>query len=254
MRQSNEGKHETSVIGAIETFPDDLSKPFLLYSNNSKEKSPREEGDQNILSKSSVGKPTEKLLNSQTDCWLNDVSERRLDNGISPSERENHLLSFLHGNDGRWHEKHNWFVYWNPKLRLLFAQLLYFFHEEYEGAIENFEKAKIKSVDLNQDQEQGLQFFEKCVIAFATWCSSPTKNSILSFRFSQFSFFLFSHFVLINVVENPKIGKINDLVKKPLLSEVSDVEKLFVVIFWPNIEIERKKRCFFTFRQTKKGK
>ena len=107
MRQSNEGKHETSVIGAIETFPDDLSKPFLLYSNNSKEKSPREEGDQNILSKSSVGKPTEKQLNSQTDCWLNDVSERRVNNGISPSERENHLLSFLHRNDGRWHEKHN---------------------------------------------------------------------------------------------------------------------------------------------------
>ena len=36
LRQSNEGKHETSLIGAIETFPDDLSKPSLLYSNNSK--------------------------------------------------------------------------------------------------------------------------------------------------------------------------------------------------------------------------
>ena len=96
--------------------------------------------------------------------------------------------------------------------------------------------------DVDGDSKQCLQFFEKCVIAFATWCSSPTKNSILSFRFSQFSFFLFSHFVLINVVENPKIGKINDLVKKPLLSEVSDVEKLFVVIFWPNIEIDRKKK------------
>ena len=68
MRQSNEGKHETSLIGAIETFPDDRSKLSLLYSNNSKEKSPGEEGDQNRLSKSSVGKPTEKLLNSQTDC------------------------------------------------------------------------------------------------------------------------------------------------------------------------------------------
>ena len=36
MRQSNEEKHETSVIGAIETFPDDRSKLSLLYSNNSK--------------------------------------------------------------------------------------------------------------------------------------------------------------------------------------------------------------------------
>ena len=68
LRQSNEGKHETSVIGAIETFPDDRSKLSLLYSNNSKEKSPGEEGDQNKLSNSSVGQSTEKQLNSQTDC------------------------------------------------------------------------------------------------------------------------------------------------------------------------------------------
>ena len=65
----NEGRHETNLIGAIETFLDDLSDRSLLYSNNIKGKSPgEEEGDQGISSNSSVGQSTEDELNIQTDC------------------------------------------------------------------------------------------------------------------------------------------------------------------------------------------
>ena len=122
-------QNETCFISAIETFPDDFSKRSLLNSINSKRRSSKEigEGDHNRLSKVSVSQSTEEDLNSQTDCWSNDISQRRLDNWIFSSEerKSSSVISSQEWRKMTW--KHNWFVYCNTKLRSLFAQLLYFF-------------------------------------------------------------------------------------------------------------------------------
>ena len=123
MWQLNEGRNEICLIGAIETFSNNLSKLSLLFKQH-KGISPGE-GIQDNFYNSSVGQSTEEELNSQTDCWLRNIVGRWIYKEITLLERRIislNLFLWIVENDWKKNQLLNGQIYYNNNKILTFWQ------------------------------------------------------------------------------------------------------------------------------------